>query len=227
MKKWLKIIGVLLLILVIGFLGYLESGHYDPDQVADSFSPTAVNDNYLTYDNDSDIGLIFYPGGKVDAAAYSYLSQLNVNVYIANFPFELAMFDYKVADQIIEENPQINSWYMGGHSLGGVFANRYAVTTENQIDGLVFLGSYPANGDQSDIPGLALFGIEDLVVGDYSQHLDAFTDADKIVILENANHSGFGNYGQQKGDSELSADAKAKQQEAIILDINQFISENQ
>lgn len=223
MKKALKLIGIVILVLVIGFFGYLETGHYNADMAASAYPYTDINDDYITYDNNSSVGFIFYPGAKVDSEAYSYLSSINANVYIAEFPFEMAMFDYKIADQIIEDNPQITKWYIGGHSLGGVFANRYAVTTDQDIAGIVFLGSYPADGDQSDIPGLALFGDQDLVVGDYTEKLNSFTDSDQIIVLENSNHSGFGNYGQQKGDSVLSNEERLAQQEMIVKDINQFI----
>lgn len=223
MKKVLKVIAVVILVVIIGFMGYLESGHYSASPLASEYPASSENDDYITYDNGSDIGFIFYPGAKVESSAYSYLSAVNANVYIAKFPFEMAMFDYDVADQIIADNPQVSTWYIGGHSLGGVFANRYAVTTSNPISGLVFLGSYPADGDQSDIPGIALFGDQDLVVGDYTAKTEFFTDSQEVIVLENANHSGFGNYGQQKGDSELSAEAIKTEQQTIVKDINEFI----
>lgn len=223
MKKVLKAGFILLGILLIGAVSYLESGHYDSDVNAAKYEASSITDDYLTYENNRKIGFIFYPGGKVDSSAYSYLSELDANVYIAKFPFELAMFKYKVADQIIDENPQIEKWYIGGHSLGGVFANRYAVTTSNKIAGLVFLGSYPAAGDQSDIPGIAIFGKQDDVVGNYELKQDLFTDAQTVIEIPNANHSGFGNYGQQKGDSVLSSTQIEKQQQTIIKNINQFI----
>lgn len=226
MKKALKIIGVIIIALAIVFVAYLETGHYNADSIATSFTSTSENDDYITYDKGSNVGFIFYPGGKVESSAYSYLSAVDANVYIAKFPFELAMFDYTVAEQIIEDNPTITDWYIGGHSLGGVFANRFAVANPGVFNGVVFLGSYAAEGDLSDIPGLALFGDQDLVVGDYTEKLDSLSDSTEVVVLENANHSGFGNYGQQKGDSELTADAKATQQKTIIKDINAFINEN-
>lgn len=223
MKRALKYISLVIIVLIIGSFAYLQTGHYDSDQVATNYVATSEQDKYLSYENESDIGFIFYPGAKVESNAYSYLATVNANVYIAKFPFELAMFDYRIADQIIENNPQITKWYIGGHSLGGVFANRYAITTTNQISGLIFLGSYPAAGYQSDIPAIALFGDQDLVVGNYQQKADLFTSNQTIIELTNANHSGFGNYGQQKGDSELTPSEIAAEQKAIVDNINQFI----
>ncbi len=226
MKKVLKILAAVVVLIAVVFIGYLEIGHYKADDVAALYTMTSEKDDYITYDNGSNTGFIFYPGAKVESSAYSYLSQINANVYIAKFPFEMAMFDYKVANQIIADHPEITKWYIGGHSLGGVFANRYAVTTDNQIDGIIYLGSYPADGDQSNIPSIALFGDQDLVVGDYTEKTELFTDATEVIVLENANHSGFGNYGQQKGDSELSAEDKEEQQATIIEEINKFIKVN-
>lgn len=226
MKKGLKIILGIVVALSLVSLGYLETGHYNANDIANNYPSSSENDNYLSYDNNSDIGFIFYPGAKVESGAYSYLSEVNANVYIAKFPFELAMFDYRIADQIMADNPQINTWYIGGHSLGGVFANRYAVSSTKPIAGIVFLGSYPADGDQSDIPGIALFGDRDLIVGDYKQKTSLFMNNQQVIVLLDANHSGFGNYGQQKGDSELTADQIKAEQRAIIDNINQFIDEN-
>ncbi len=223
MNKIVKIILGVVVVIGLVFVGYLEINHYDPTEVAYSYQSTDNNDDYISYDNNSEVGFIFYPGAKVDSEAYSYLSQINANVYIAKFPFEMAMFDANAADQIIEENPDVTTWYIGGHSLGGVFANRYAVNNTDKISGVVFLGSYPADGDQSDLPGLAMFGDQDLVVGDYNEKLQFFTDSDEVVVLENANHSGFGNYGQQKGDSELTDADRELQQQTIVDNINNFI----
>ncbi len=224
MKKVVKILLAVVIVIAIVFIGYLEIGHYNATAVAQEYSATDENDNYISYEDESqDVGFIFYPGGKVESAAYSYLADVNANVYIAKFPFELAMFDYTIADQIIEDNPQITSWYIGGHSLGGVFANRYAVTTDNAIDGVIYLASYPAASDMSEIPSLAMFGDQDLVVGDYHEKLELFTDSATIEILEQANHSGFGNYGQQKGDSELTSKQMSAQKQQIVNLINQFI----
>ncbi len=224
MKKVLKIVLAVIVVIALFFVAYLETGHYNATAVATEYSQTDETSDYISYEDDSQTtGFIFYPGAKVESSAYSYLSDINANVYIAKFPFELAMFDYKIADQIIEDNPQITNWYIGGHSLGGVFANRYAITTENKIDGVVYLASYPAESDITDIPSLAMFGADDLVVGDYHEKLELFTDSATVEILEEANHSGFGNYGQQKGDSELTSDQMSAQKEEVIKLINKFI----
>lgn len=225
MKKALKILVVIILVIAVAFIGYLESGHYNADDRAAEFTATSEVDNYITYDNNSNVGFIFYPGGKVESSAYSYLSQIDANVYIAKFPFELAMMDADIAAEVIEDNPQVDTWYIGGHSLGGVFANRFAVNNQELFSGVVFLGSYPAEGDDSTLPGLAFFGDQDLVVGDYNDQLSKFGQSTEIEILTNGNHSGFGNYGQQKGDSELSTDLLIAQQDKIVKDINDFISQ--
>lgn len=226
MKKALKVILGIVATLSIIFIGYLETGHYDANSVAIEYPSSAENNKYISYENNSDIGFIFYPGAKVESGAYSYLSEVNANVYIVKFPFEMAIFDYNIADQVIEDNPQIKTWYIGGHSLGGVFANRYAIKAQNLITGIVFLGSYPAEGDQSDIPGLALFGDQDLIVGNYKQKESLLTSNQQVKVLPNANHSGFGNYGQQKGDSKLSAAQIDTEQQAIIKNIDEFMQEN-
>lgn len=226
MRKLIKIIIAIVLVITVLFISYLEVGHYSPSPSALKYVATAETEEYITFDNQSTVGFIFYPGAKVDAMAYSYLSEIGSNVYIAKFPFELAMFDSDIASEIIAENPDVTTWYIGGHSLGGVFANRYATKNPDMIDGLVFLGSYPAEGDENKIPAIALFADQDLLVGDYTSKTMLFSPTTNIIELDNANHSGFGDYGQQKGDSVLSTKETDVQRETIIEEISTFIEKN-
>lgn len=219
MKKFLKIVTVIFGLLIVFCLGYLNSGHYDSVTISSEYTE---HSNYIEYaDPQSEVGFIFYPGAKVDPLAYSYLADLNANVYIGKFPFEIAFLNSTVASEIIAVNPQIKSWYLGGHSLGGVAASGYYQDNSSIIDGMVFLASYPTSS-MDNLNYLALFGDVDQIVGDYSDKLDFFPTG--VIELENANHSGFGDYGLQKGDYKLSENEMKIQRESVIEHINQFIS---
>lgn len=224
-KKVLKVLLAIVAVLIILFVGYLMAGHYNATSTAVGYSDYTQENDYLEFDNDSTTGFIFYPGAKVEALSYSYLSDVDANVYIAEFPFEMAMFDYKIAQDIIDDNPQVNSWYIGGHSLGGVFAAEFVADNPDLFDGVIYLASYPADGNDLQEDELAIFGAEDLVVGDYTQHLEVLGQNAQVEVLENANHSGFGDYGQQKGDSELSAEQNAAQRDEVVTLINEFINQ--
>ncbi len=224
-KLFISLLIFIFLIFSVFFI-YLNIGHYKSLENMDNYSNYIDHEEYLEFNNNSNIGFIFYPGAKVESESYSYLSNLNANVYIARFPFEMAMFDYKIADKIILDNPDIDSWYIGGHSLGGVFAAEEVKLDSSKFEGIVYLASYPAKENDLLINELAIFGEDDLVVGDYNKHIEALGNNAQIEVLENSNHSGFGNYGQQKGDSELNNSYLTNQRNLVIELINNFISNN-
>ncbi len=219
--KILKIIIAVFVAIALIMIGYLSIGHYQ--STVEVPKNVIEHANYLEFDNQSDTGFIFYPGAKVEPAAYSYLADVNANVYIAEFPFDFAILNTDVAQDIIDDNSQVETWYIGGHSLGGVAASMYLEENPSTFKGIVYLASYPASMLEASVKQLAIFGAEDEVVGDYHEKLELFDDSAQIEILENANHSGFGTYGQQKGDSELSDDKLNVQREQIIELINKFI----
>ena len=71
-------------------------------------------------------GLIFYPGGEGENTAYAPLlhglAADGVLCVLVKMPCNLAVLDMDAADGIAEKFPQIDSWYIGGHSLGGAMA---------------------------------------------------------------------------------------------------------
>ncbi|MBN2883308.1 MAG: carboxymethylenebutenolidase, partial [Clostridia bacterium] len=64
----------------------------------------------------SDTGLIFYPGGKVEASAYSPLlkeiSDEGITCILVEMPFNLAVFGVNSADKIYDQFPDIENWYL-------------------------------------------------------------------------------------------------------------------
>lgn len=57
----------------------------------------------------SDIGIIFYTGGKVDEVSYTPimqpLAEFGYETFIPKMPFNLAVFNVDAADAIIEDHP--------------------------------------------------------------------------------------------------------------------------
>lgn len=73
----------------------------------------------------------FYPGALVPAAAYVPLAgrlaaETGLVVYLLDAPLNLAVLDIDAADAVVGSDPAIEKWYVGGHSLGGAMACRYA-----------------------------------------------------------------------------------------------------
>ena len=85
-------------------------------------------------------GFIFYPGGKVEYRAYAPLLKMLAGngyfVVLTPAPLNLAVFDINAAARIEAQYPEIQNWFVGGHSLGGVAASSYAASHPN-IKGLV------------------------------------------------------------------------------------------
>lgn len=164
-------------------------------------------------------GLILYPGAKVDAKAYAALAKgvakEGYEVIIVDMPFNFAMLGTNKANKVIEDYPHIESWTIGGHSLGGVAASKYTIENHN-VDGLVLLASYPM-GDQLKDLGVEVLSIwgskdgvlnfENLIGSKMKLPLDT-----TYVEIEGGNHAQFGDYGKQKGDHDAIITAEEQLQ---------------
>ena len=152
-------------------------------------------------------GLIFYPGGKVEYTAYlplmHALSEQGILCVLVEMPFHLAVLDIHAADGIQKEYPQIEHWYIGGHSLGGAMASAYLESASDPFDGLVLLGAY-STSDLSDteLEVLSVYGSEDKVMNrdKYESNRSNLPDDFTEVIIDGGCHAGFGMYGAQDGD---------------------------
>ena len=91
-------------------------------------------------------GFVLYPGGKVEYTAYSpvakELAAAGILCIVPHMPFNLAVFDMDIAGDITAMYPDIDKWYIGGHSLGGSMAAAYIAGNDNEIAGLVLLAAY-------------------------------------------------------------------------------------
>ena len=164
-------------------------------------------------------GLVFYPGGKVEHTAYvplmEALAAQGVLCVLIEMPFRLAVFDVNAADGVQEEFPQIERWYIGGHSLGGSMAAAYLEEHENAFDGLFLLGSYStADLSGTGLSVLSVYGSKDGVMNrdKYAECVKNLPTDFTEVVIEGGNHAQFGVYGMQSGD-----DAAKITNEAQIL----------
>lgn len=152
-------------------------------------------------------GFIFYPGGKVDYRAYAPILKMIANngyfVAVTPAPLNLAMFDVNAAARIEAGYPEIQNWFVGGHSLGGVAASSYAASHPN-IKGAVLWGSVPANDllRVNNMPTLLLYGDNDGLISleMYNNSRDSLPLDATFVVIEGGNHAQFGSYGEQAGD---------------------------
>lgn len=220
MKKVIKRIFISLIaiiaVLCIAFLIWAKID-YKPTSVA----VTAMESNNLVTVNNGDFitftpknvnptkGFIFYPGAKVDPESYAPLCQQIADkgflVVIAPMPLDLAILSPNKAEEIIDKFKDINTWAIGGHSLGGVMACDYAVK-DPKIKGIVLYASYP-QGDElkdSDKKVLSMYGSLDGVANTEKVRKAALPNDAEIVEINGGNHAQFGSYGEQSGDNKAT-----------------------
>lgn len=152
-------------------------------------------------------GFIFYPGGKVEHTAYVPLmqtcSEQGILCILIEMPFNLAVFDMNAANGIQEEYPEIEEWYIGGHSLGGSMAASYLEKNAEDYDGLILLGSYStADLSDTDLDVLSIYGSEDKVLNHekYADNKSNLPDDFTEIVIDGGCHAYFGMYGAQDGD---------------------------
>jgi pimeloyl-ACP methyl ester carboxylesterase len=218
-------LGAVILVAVIGFLLWANIGVMaaEPDDLAAVRADPAIT---LTdaggawtmapSDGESDSGLVFIPGAKVDPLAYAATLQgvvdEGVTVIITKPTLNLAFFDLRPLSDFTKLAPGIDEWSVGGHSLGGVKACQLA----GDADGLVLFASYCANDlSDTDVPALSISGSEDALSTpqkiDDAAHL---LPPDTIFVeIDGGNHAGFGAYGAQPGDGAATIpDAEIRRQ---------------
>ena len=163
------------------------------------------------------VGLIFYPGGKVEYTAYEplmlSLAEWGIFTVLVEMPCNLAVLDMNRADGIIESFPEIESWYIGGHSLGGSMAASYIEKHSDSFEGLLLLASY-STADLSALPinVISLYGTSDGVMNreKYEACRENLPKGFTEYVIEGGNHAYFGMYGEQSGDGAAAITAEAQ-----------------
>lgn len=225
MKKWKKILLIVLVGVVValgGGLIYLQTQTYPPDSDAQQIVEQADDDSnwiYFPSEDDTKPILIFYPGALVDPGSYSpwakQVAQAGYPVYIVKMPLDLAVLAPNRGTKVLDEQPD-REYVLGGHSLGGVMASRFAKEHTEKLAGVFFLASYPdEKGSLANIqaPVLSLTGENDQVLNQEAyqkakQELPTNTEYQEIA---GGNHAGFGSYGPQKGDGSSTIDDQNQQ----------------
>lgn len=219
-----SIIGVILAC-CIGFYVY-SLDYYKADETATQIlnaQNVSVEEDVikLTPSTPSDTAIIFYPGGKVEYTAYlpilNKLTEKGYTCFVQKMPLNFAIFGINSANEIIENNEDIENWYIAGHSLGGAMASKYASQNLYKLKGLILLGSY-VYGQVPEDKYIVIYGDNDLVLDKTK-----LKGVSNELVIQGGNHAMFGNYGQQKGDG--LAEISTEEQQNLTVDwIQQFIT---
>jgi dienelactone hydrolase len=183
-------------------------------------------------------GFIFYPGGRIDPRGYASLMRAIASegylVIVPKMPFNIAAFSPNTANEIIAENPDIDLWVIGGHSVGGTMAAQFTDKHPEVIDGLAIWASYPAdnaNLSDLDIPVISIYGSREVRVNDKSvaerKHL--LPENSLYIRIEGGDHHQFGSY-EINAEDHLATTSRVYQHEQVIqatLEILQMVSQNE
>ncbi len=215
----LSAISALLLIIFIACAIYVSDYyHADNDaiskfkaesKITETYNVKKLEDIVIFEPEKAKSGFIFYPGGKVEYTAYTPLMEAcaakGILCVLVEMPFNLAVLDIDAADDIPEMYPDIDKWYIGGHSLGGSMAASFVSDNLDEYEGLILLGSYStANLSDSGLDVLSIYGSEDKVMNKekYDSNKANLPSAPAFTeyVIEGGCHAYFGMYGSQEGD---------------------------
>jgi len=240
MKKFLLIgIPVLLLILLGGFILWaltpagpseeaLQALVSDQEILVTSFPKWLA---FETVQGDPESVIVIYPGGRVDYRSYAPVARQLAGegslVILVRMPLNLAVFGANRVEEVFNAYPAQETWFLGGHSLGGSMAASYAYDNPGRIEGLFLWASYPSTSQslaESDLPVISIYGSLDGVatpadIMESKPYLPANTLFTEII---GGNHAQFGSYGEQKGDNP-AAISPQEQQDQISGQMSSFI----
>lgn len=241
MKKWItRIILSLFILLMIGMVAFVWWGNHPLEAM-----PAALNalesdervlvdaDKWITFwpqDSSPEMGIMLYPGGHVDPIAYAPLAREIATegylVVIPQMPLNLAIFNINIANEIIAAHTNIQTWVLGGHSLGGAMAAEYVAAHLSDVAGLFLWASYSAENtnlsNYHDLKVLSIYGTEDGGVEDIRRSRQRLPQDTLWVEMEGANHAQFGWYGDQPGDGKATI-SREVQQEIILENTLSFL----
>lgn len=222
MKKWVKwLLGIIVVIALVisGSVLIIKNKTYQPSTAAMTAAKVSTTTDNITKfsGDDSKPMVIFYPGALVEPKSYSIwaknVAEAGFSVYIVRFPLDLAVLRVNAASQIQGQKDYV----IGGHSLGGTMASRYAKQHQKHLKGVFFLASYPETKgalNKTTLPVLSLTGTKDGVL-DRTNYQKAKKYLPKNTVYESitgGNHAGFGSYGKQSGDHKATISNQQQQE---------------
>ena len=109
-------------------------------------------------------GFILYPGAQCDHRGYANplraIAEQGYLVVSVPMPLNYAILGVDKVREVMAAYPEINTWVLAGHSLGGAMAATFAASDPDAIDGLMFWDSHAYEGadlSQMDLPVAQLY----------------------------------------------------------------------
>jgi hypothetical protein len=232
-RRWPRVLGrtvaALATVVVVGSLVYLVPFSATPPAIAAmagtsgvrvSDAPTSIT--LAPGPGSVTKGLVFQPGARVDPRAYvpllTEVSRSGVLVVIVKQPFDIGFLAIDAPAAAIAAHPEIRSWAVAGHSLGGVAASSYAGSHTDTVRGLALWASYP-------LGSLAHRGLRVASVSGSADQLatPADIEASRVdlpadtayTLVEGGVHAFFGDYGEQPGDGTPTVSREDAQRQIV------------
>ena len=146
-------------------------------------------------------GMIFYPGGECDERGYAEplreIAAAGYLVVLVPMPLQLAVFAPDSATEVIAAFPEIQSWAIAGHSLGGSMAARYTHHHPDNIDGLILWDAYAPDDMTDSSAKIMMIHRSDetgTVPSDYVAKLPLLPEQTEFVPLKGAQHLNYGRF---------------------------------
>jgi dienelactone hydrolase len=241
-KQWCWVLLLIPLLITGGFVVWAESTPRPMPQTLEALEASPQSDGVVVTsrqwlvlrpaDAEPTTGFVFYPGGRVDARSYAPaardIAAEGYLVVIVPMPLNLAFFAPERAQSVIAAYPYVTHWAIGGHSLGGAMAARFAHQHPSAVGGLVLWAAYPAeSNDLAD---------RDLAVASIYGTLDGLATVEKVhrsrpllpldtrwVAIDGGNHAQFGWYGPQRGDNPATI-SRGTQQQMTVAETVQLLA---
>lgn len=241
MKKITRIIGIsLIIVLLLGIVGFTLwaaiPAHPQDAALASLETTNAVEfsdqSGWLVYSPKGQqpiTGLILYPGARVDPRAYAPTAQQiaaeGFQVVIVPMPLNFAFLGPNKAGQVIDAFPEIDTWAVGGHSLGGAMAAQYAGDHPDGVDGLVLWAAYPGQNtdlSETDLDVLSISASNDrLATREEIEAGRSLLPQDTVTLeILGGNHAGFGYYGPQNSDGQATINLADQQSQIVTATVS-------
>jgi hypothetical protein len=236
-KRIWRLIGLSMLLIAVGAgiafaVWALDSAPPMPEALAAMESDDEVHistERWLVFTpvgQDPEIGIIIYPGARVDPRAYApqarAMAAAGYLTVIVPMPLNLALLAPNRARAVMDAFPTIGSWSLVGHSAGGSMAARFVSRYPERVVGLTLWAAYVAGNTDlsgSSLPVASVYGtLDGLVTQDeIEQSLPLLPPSLRLVPIAGGNHAQFGWYGFQKGDN--PATISREEQQAIAVQV--------
>ncbi len=243
MPRWKKLWWLLLLLPILGLGGFVIWAQTTPVPLPQALSAPesdslvqVTTDRWLVFSpvtQAPSCGLIIYPGGRVDPRSYAptarAIAQQGYLAVIVPMPLNLAVFAADAASDVMAAYPEVSHWAIGGHSLGGAMAARYAYDHPVQVEALALWGAYPDSSNDLSARNLAVTSIYGTLDGLATKEKIAASHAllpptTEWVAIEGGNHAQFGWYGPQSGDNPATISRENQQRQIVAATVKLLAS---